>query len=272
MSHIRRVWAGMLTRNTNNSGTNSPIVLIVNEDGTDRLHNTFSDTPQEDQEQGQANIYEVDVAANNITPENLNNSSIRVGIRGNDAWRPEHFVVWGERATGGAILPLAIETDLTLQISTDRSEGNLSFPLRLAGLGNVGMRINRLLMLMTTANVRDAGTNSRVTLQISSGGGIIVDFDLPDTPQDEQERGQANLYFVPVNTPFTKRGLNPSGISLTIGGTDAWMPASFFLFGLDDAAGRPEALVPLVHIRNWNLGQLSTDSSEGVSSVTLPQV
>ena len=99
-----------------------------------------------------------------------------------------------------------------------------------------------------------------------------MDFDIPDTPQQDQERGQANLYFVPVSSPFTKGSLNRDAISLRIGGDDAWLPVSFFLFGLDDATGRPEALVPLVHIRNWTLGWLSTDAGEGVPSVTLPQV
>jgi len=265
MPHLRRLWAGMLTRYTVRSGTRDPIVLIVNENGIDRLHYTFPGDYHH-----KAELYEVNVAANNIIPENLNNSSIRVGIRGEDLWRPEHFVVWGERFTGGAIIPLAIETGL-IGISADASEGNLSFPLRLVGLGNEDMPINRLLMLMTTAE-EDAETNSPITLQISSEGSPIVDFDFPDTPQWDQEWGQANLYFVPVISPFTKRGLARDAISLRIRGDDAWLPASFFLIGLDDAKGRPEALVPLVHVRNWTLGWLSTDTSEGVPSVRLPQV
>lgn len=271
---LRRLWAGMLTKDTSYSGTDSRIVLIVNENGIDKLHKTFLDDPsQEDQEKGQANLYEVDVATNNISPDHLNNSSVRVGIRGDDLWRPEHFVVWGEQLTNGAIIPLAIETGLTIVLSTDASEGNLSFPLRLVGLGNQDMPINRLLMLMTTASTEDSETDSPVTLQIISGGSLVVDFDLQeDTSQRNQDRGQANLYFVPVNSPFTKRSLNQGNISLRIRGGDAWLPASFFLFGLDRATERPQALVPLVHIRTWNLGKLSTDTGEGVPSVTLPQV
>jgi hypothetical protein len=258
----------MLTRNTGNAGTNSPIVLVINEDGIDRLQKTFEDTPQDDQEQGQANIYQVEVAGSNITPENLNNSSIHVGIRGNDLWNPEHFVVWGERFTGGEIIPMAIETSLGVGISTDQTEGKLSFPLRRVASGNGKTQINRLLILMTTANHKDAGTDSNLTLKIiNSGGTAVVDFDIPDTPQDEQERGQANLYFSPVNTPFTKGHIKE--IRLIIGGEDAWEPASFFLFGIDNTSGRPGTLVPLVHIPNWGLSKLSTDSSEGLSFVSL---
>lgn len=265
MSHLRRLWAGMLTRNTEDDGTNSRIALSV--DGTQL---TFEDSSQEDQERGQANLYEVQVAGNNIIPENLNDSSIRAIILGDDAWRPEHFVVWGERFTSGAITPLAIETGISVQLSTDSGEGNSFLPLRLVGQGSSSMTINRLLLMMTTADSEDAGTNDKISLQVTTSGGIQVVNFIPDTPQDEQERGQANFYFVPVDSPFTRNSLTGNSIRLSTSGTDAWLPAKFFLFGLDDAAGRPESLVPLVNLRTWPLGQLSTDSSEGQGSVTLP--
>lgn len=273
MSHLRRVWTAMLTRNAPGSaGTDSRIVLIINQDGRDRLHHTFPDTCQNDQERGQANLYEVAVSQNGVEPDQLNNSSIRIGIRGDDQWRPEHAVVWGQRVTGGAVIPLAIETGLGARLSTDTGEGRLSLPLRRVGLGSSRMQIRRLLMLMTTSNRKNAGTDSGLELQISANGSQFVDFDIPDTPQDEQERCQANFYFVPVSSPFAKADLNNSSIRLSIKGADAWKPASFFLFGLDDAAGRPEFLVPLVHLRTWPHADLSTDPSEGVSSVTLSLV
>ncbi len=269
MSHFRRVWLGMLTRNTADSGTNSRIVLIVNENGLESLHHTFPDSSQDDQEKGEANLYQLDVAAQSIEPENLDNSSVRVGIRGDDLWRPEHIVLWGERLTGGAIIPVGIETEIGTTISTDEGEGNISLPVRRLALGSDRMRINRLLMLMTTANIKHAGTDSPIELEVSAGGAVLVDFDVPDTPQQEQERAQANLYFVPVNNPFTKTDLTNSSISLRIKGADMWTPSSFFLFGLDDASGRPESMVPLVHERTWPHGSMSTDPSEGVSSVAL---
>ena len=265
MPRLRRLWVGMLTRNIEDAGTNSRIALSI--DGTQL---TFQDTSQEDQERGQANLYEVQVAGNNIIPENLNNSSIRAVILGDDAWRPEQLFTWGERFTSGAITPLAIETDISVQLSTDPGEGNSFLPLRLVGQGSASMTINRLLLMMTTADSEDSGTNDRISLRITTSGGLrVVDF-IPDTPQDEQERGQANFYFVPVDSPFTKNSLAGNSIRLSTSGTDAWLPASFFLFGLDDAGGRPESLVPLVNLRTWTLGSLSTDSSEGQGSVTLP--
>lgn len=271
--HLRRLWTGMLTKNSRNSGTDSRIVLIVNANGIDRLHHTFPDTSQPDQEQGAANLYETSVTGNFIIPEDLNNSSIRVGIRGNDLWRPQHFVVWGERFSNGAIIPLAIETDLSVGLSTDVNEGNLSLPVRQVALGNANMAINRLLMLMTTANADHTGTDSTVELQITDEeGSIIVDYDIPDTPQADQDKAQANFYFVPVGSSFTRNNLVEGSIRLRIKGSDAWLPQSFFLFGLDDAQGRPESLIPIVHLRNWNRGWMSTDDSEGISSYTLPLV
>ncbi len=53
-------------------------------------------------------------------------------------------------------------------------------------------------MLMTRSNEDDAGTDSGIRLQITVNGGEVVDFLVPDTPQRDQERGQANWYFVPV--------------------------------------------------------------------------
>jgi hypothetical protein len=268
MSHLRRLWTGILTRNKNDeSGTDSRIALII--EGTQL---TLPDDPvQADQERGQANLYEIGVAANNIVPEDLTDSSIRLAILGNNAWRPEHFVVWGERFTGGAIVPLAIETDISAELSTDPDEGNVSLPLRLVGFGSATRVINRLLVMMTTASSDDAGTDNGITLRVTTSGGTeVVDFDFPETPQEEQERGQANLYLVPVGSGFTKASLAANSIRLSISGTDAWLPGSLFIFGLDDAAGRPEFLVPLVNLRTWPFGLMSTDSNEGRSSVTLP--
>lgn len=148
--------------------------------------------------------------------------------------------------------------------------------------GDRTMEINRLLLLMTTGGQLPEthflaegfdtapGTNSPIELQIESGGALVVHFRFPDTPQHDQEPGQANLYFAPVPTRFTKAQLGGNSIILQIKGDDAWLPTNFFLFGLDDATGRPEQLVPLVHLPDWPFGFMSTDSSEGIETVTLP--
>ncbi len=282
MSRLERLWVAMLTHDSSYAGTNSRTVIIITEDGIDRLHHTFTDTSQPDQEKGLANLYRVDVEENYIIPGNLGNSSVRVGTRGGDLWKPEHYVVWGERVLGmqdvGSFVPIAIETDLSARLSTEDGEGNISFPLRRVGLGAKDMPINRLLMVILTADVNNAGTDDEIRLQITVPAASPIPGDVvrkvnfvANTPQDDQERAQANFYLVPVNSSFTYNDLPAAdSISLSTDGSDAWLPKSFFLFGLDNASGRPNFLVPLVCRNNWSSDKwLSTDSNEGDSSVLL---
>jgi hypothetical protein len=267
MSHLDRIWTGITTRTAEDSGTDDAIEIVINENGIDRLRRTIGDTEQDDLEDGGANLYTMDVAANNIVPENLTNSSIRVGLKGGDAWRPEDIFMWGRRLTGGAVIPLALETNITTQLSTEAGEGASSMPLRRVALGARTMQINRLFMLMTTSTSDDAGTDNTITLQITTTG-LVVDFDSEDTSQEDLETSQANFYEVPVITSFSKASI--AMIRLEINGNDGWLPSSFFLFGVDDAEGRPEFVVPLVHLPSWAFGWMSTDSSEGVTRVQLP--
>src|SRR5262245_55521651 len=105
MAFLHTLWAGMLTDTKEDSGTDSSIVLIINETGgkPDLLHHTFPDTAQRDQETGQANVYaitkdEIQAPLGEsplFSADQLNESSVRVGIRGEDKWRPEAFFVWG---------------------------------------------------------------------------------------------------------------------------------------------------------------------------------
>ena len=269
MATLKRLWLAMRTCNSPaHAGTHSPVVLIVNENGKERLHHTFSDTHQDDQERGQANLYGLDVQAFNIDPGQLGHCSVRVGIRGGDQWWPEHFVLWGED-TDGVVEPLAAETDVSERLSTAHNEGHISLPLRRVEKGTANMAINQLLLLVITADVEDAGTHDPVELEVSSHGSTFAHFEIPDKPQSHLQRAQANLHFVPVSSPFTKENLTPDPVRLTITKDDAWLPASMFLFGLDHATGRPEHLVPLVYLPSWPHGWLSTDTSEGRPNVPL---
>ena len=117
---LSKIWIAMLTRDRRDAGTDSSINLVINSGGIERLNHTFPDTTQDDQERAQANLYEVNVTGRNIVPEELNNSSIRIGIRGSDAWRPEHIFIWGVRRVflETEVIPLAIETGINTQLST----------------------------------------------------------------------------------------------------------------------------------------------------------
>jgi len=280
----------MLTRQGADTGTDSKISLSINVGGAELLNQVFPDSGQVDQESTQANLYEFNVEGTRIEPGSLTNSSVRLQILGSDAWKPEHFFAWGEvpprtPLQNAGIFPLVIETGITQTLSTDTSEGVSSIPLRLVAKGGSGMGINRLLILLTTEGTQEDdsgiiatasppfGTDNSLEIQIISNDRLVVLSEIRDTAQDDLEIGAANFYTMPVIFPFTKSSLSNQSITLRIkGGMDNWHPASFFLFGLDDAEGRPESIVPLVHLPEWPFGFMEPDTTNGIASVTLPLV
>jgi hypothetical protein len=273
MPQLKDLWVGMETRDREDAGTDSKILLTVITNNRERLRHTFTDTFQEDQERGQANLYPVDVAGKGIDSDSLTSDSIVVRMEGDDQWSPRHIVVWG-RSNSGAVIPLAMKTEITDKISGDKEgdEGpdNLAIPKVVPGGADV--RINRLLMLMLTADAPDSGTPDEISLQVLNGGSLVAEFRSDDSSQADQDTSQANLYFVPVKSAFTKKSLVPGSIKLRTSGRDAWTPSQFFLFGLRLVSGRLESVVPLVHIPSWKPGlpSLSKAASEGAPFVDLP--
>jgi hypothetical protein len=290
---LRRLWVGMLTRNEEDSGTDSQIALTVTEDGADRLYHLFPDTSQNDQERGQPNLYEVPeelVLSAKISPERFVVAG--VDIRGNDAWQPEVVFVWGERLGDGAIIPLALnlKPDFTpenqrVTLSTDLDEGVARMALQSVRVGSLQTRIESLLLLINTSSADDSGTDDRLGLRVfPTGFPSVLTSRVPfpdDTSQEDLETGLPNLYEIRVGVPgpffpaFTRAQLAPNSIRLIIEGDDAWLPSSIFMFGLDSHsfANRPvREVVPLVHLPTWNLSPLSTALNEGRSEVVLPLV
>lgn len=277
---LTRLWVAMLTRRLGEDpGTNSNVSLSINVDGAQLLNQVFPNTDQEDQERAQANLYDFNVEGKRIEPGSLTNSSVRLQISGSDEWDPEHFFAWGEvppitALQNKAIVPLVIETEIRKTLSTTASEGDLSIPLRLVAKGSSRMSIRRLLILLTTKDAPgSSGTTNSLEIQIVSNDRLVALSEVRDTAQQDLERGGANFYTLPVIVPFTKRSLNNQSITLRIkGGMDNWRPASFFLFGLNDVAGRPESIVPLVHLPQWPFGIMDPDTTNGIASRTLPLV
>jgi hypothetical protein len=263
MPQLRKIWVAIRTRDQANADTDSTIALSINDKQI-----TYNQTTRHDQERGRANLYEKDVAAMGISTEELNNSAIRVLILGSDLWAPQHLVVWGEEADG-RLRPLAMETNINKILSTDPNEGNALLPLRLIDVPTAGVELTRLLFIVETNDFEDAGTDDAITLSVRNDSGAqLVDYTIPQGPGD-LERAQANMYFVPVEIPF--RRADVSVITLRTGGKDYWSPTKFFIFGLDGASNqRPGFLYPIVHIPRSNLGNLSTDPTEGNQSIRLP--
>lgn len=298
MPRLGHLWLGTVTGGRRFSGTDESIVLIVNTGGDrmDQVHHTFPDTPQEDLERNQANIYEVAqdqidwvLGSDTVDTGALNTSSVRIATRGSNAWRPKSVFVWGrEQRDDGVVVPLSLVVDLdrslswegtlaNVELSTDADEGPESIGLPPVAPGGPTMPIQGLIVGMITADEDDAGTDGLLHLRITTVAGLtVVDADLVDTDQDDQERGQANIYFIPVDTPFTKAELDFRSIELSItkDGDDAWLGSSFFLFGLGDPLPTyfSPLVEPLVCLATWDLGWLSTDPDEGRDSHKLPLV
>jgi hypothetical protein len=307
MARIEDLWFAMLT---GTEGSDSRVNLVISEGGTDRLNQLFGDTFQQDQEPGRANLYWLDVRSLGIDDTRLVDGSIRVGLLGDDAWQPEVLFLWGTTRAAPpsqfpGVVPLAIETEIGVELSTNDAGAVPSLPLRLVRTGSPTMTINRLLLVLQTefgprndinfpfgsgsvgGSTRgegpEAGTDDPIVLQIiAAGGGLVVNERFPETPQDDFSANEANLYSV-LGAPFTRAALGSDSVRLSIGGGDQWRPLRLFLFGLDDRAGRPESIIPLVYLDGrsligeaaggppgWPLDYLSTETGEGSPQVVLP--
>jgi hypothetical protein len=140
-------------------------------------------------------------------------------------------------------------------------------PVRHVGSGNANTVIRRVLLLAYTDRADDVDTESDVTLQIFASGQLMLDQKL----SHDFQRARAYWHFLEVERPFTRADIVTKGsMHLGILGTDAWLPKTVFIFGLDTEEGRPAEVVTLSAIPEWNLGWLSTDASEGANSVPLP--
>jgi len=291
MGVLSRLWFAMRTRNIEDAGTDDSIILIINEDGVEKLNFTFPDTSQDDQERGKANLY--GIGGFGIRTENLTDSSIKVAIKGKDFWFPEHVLIWGEEADN-RIVPLAAEWDIEAGISKDPKEGSSSFTVRRVGypmspaapVPDSKARVRQILVVLTTANVNDAGTGQQPSIEITYAGGRKHEEEIRTFRMNELKKGQAFFSLPDTEVPAlpsspVPRWNNLDSIVLKAGGDDAWLPSSFFVFGfttpyvdphpkLHYKEPKPSFIMPLVSIPNWNLGTLSTDLDEGKPSISLP--
>jgi hypothetical protein len=166
---------------------------------------------------------------------------------------------------------LAIETEIDRWLSTDGGEGKLHMPLRLVGRGSSDTPIHRVLLLIFTPGSGDRDTDDVISMQIATSTGIVLSQRITDTDQDDLEPDMGNWYMLASAAPFTRSQLFAGGkITLAIEGKDAWKPQCVFLFGFDTPTGRPNNVVTLCGLPDWNLGWLSRDLSEGQPQVDLP--
>lgn len=270
MPELARLWVALLTHRDKDSETRGTVTLSITVDGQRLLNQVLPRL----QLQARASLYKFNVEGKRINSETLTASSVRLqisGANGDDAWKPERFFLWGEEApppfSDLGIFPLAIEMGFREELSTDADEGVPSVPLRLVRKGNTDMRINRLLILLAT----EIGSKNSLEVQIVSNDRLVALCEIKDTSQRDLQASSSSFYTMPVILPFTRSSLTNESITLRIkGGMDNWKPRRFFLFGLNDATGRPESIVPLVHLQEWPFGTMAPDTTNGIASVTLP--
>jgi hypothetical protein len=272
MSTIDVLWIAHLNRNTDDAGSDSTINLTINVDGEDVLDSDFGSNV------GDGEGY-LNGGAQIETPFDsaaLTNSSVRIGVRDDDAWAPGDVLVFGhslEQFGSDVAVPLVMETGLNTWLSTDPSEGPLTIPLRRVGPGTSNTIIRRVLLLVHTqwaTRDTDTGTDSAIQLEVFLGENVLLRQEIADTSQSDLEKATSNWYVMDAPVPFTRGELQARGrIVLSILGDDAWKPQMLFVFGLDTASGRPNEVVSLASLPVWGPRWMSTDTSEGDPSVDL---
>jgi hypothetical protein len=273
MAMIDKLWLATLTKDKKDAGTDANrLNLTVNVDGEDLLDMDFTFMRASGGNLGpdkgwlsraQASISDSNPLPTQIESSLLTNSSIRLGIRTDDAWAPEAILLLGN--TEREVLPLAIETEVGNWLSTDPKEEKLTMPLRLVSPGSSTTLIHRVIFLCYTDSV--GGTDKPVELQITAGGIPVLTQQIPDTKQDDFEEYTGNWYFLSLAAPFIRGDvISNGGVTLRVAGTDSWLPKMVFLYGLDTVSGRPNEVVRLVAIPDWTFGALSSQ----VPPVQLP--
>ncbi|HEX7089906.1 MAG TPA: hypothetical protein VF192_07200 [Longimicrobiales bacterium] len=184
MAPVDRIWLATLTKNEDDAGTDArSLNLTVNVDGEDIADMDFGSMgavgglaggigPESDWlGRGQAALSGEDLPTP-LETGLLTNSSIRLGIRTDDAWGPRHVLVPGRSER--RVIPVAMETGLDRWLSTDGSEGKLTMPLRLVREGTSSTLIRRVLLLVYTESGADVETDSPIQLRITAAGNTVV--------------------------------------------------------------------------------------------------
>src|SRR5882757_2576475 len=246
MSTIDVLWLAFLNRNVEDAGSDSTINLTINVDGEDVLDNDYGSNVGD----GEAYLNGGNQLPAPFDSATLTNSSVRVGLRDDDAWAPGDVLVFGHSLAEfqtGIVVPLAMESGLTAFLSTDASEGPLTVPLRLISPGTSNTVIRRVLLLVETqfsGLFGDTGTDSAIQLEVFAGENLVLRQEIDDTSQSDLEKATSNWYIMDAGVPFTRGEVQAGGrIVLSILGDDAWKPMVLFIFGLDTASGRPNEIV-----------------------------
>jgi hypothetical protein len=242
---------------------------------------------------GAGAVWRFDMREANLDSADL---SFELHASGDDAWAPEHVIVWGINGRVGdeRVIPLAGFLDLATPtthpdagtwISTDTSEGERILFIPSVERGRDATRARRLIVVCATdpyggmfpaavgprTSFEAQGTSASVTLQGGAAGRLFLSYTLPATGVGGNlQRGEGAFFIVDLAAPFSRQDLDGGAFTLTIQQFDEWVPDYFAVFGVDTTRAGPRALIPFVAASAFELKIMSSDSARGFHSVVLP--
>src|SRR5262245_20003251 len=107
MPEVNFLYLAALTRDVNDAGSPDQLNVTINVDGIDVATAEF--VAEHPKAQGYLQLAVADVS---FYSDPLTNSSVRIGNRGDNAWAPEHILLFAD-SNVTPTLPIAMETDLT---------------------------------------------------------------------------------------------------------------------------------------------------------------
>ena len=237
-------------------------------------------------------MFRFDVREANLDSADL---TIELHASNDDAWSPEHVIVWGISGRVGdeRVIPLAAFLDLAspltpadggVWISTDTSEGERILFVPSVGRGTTATRARRLIVISATdayprcfLRRRDqAVTSKRLERTGPSRCKAAAPGDCSSLTRCRPRRraisatAEAGSTSSILAAPFSRQDLEGGAFTLTIGSDDWWKPRLLRGIGVDTVNGGPRALIPFVAASAFELRQMSSDPAEGFHSMVLP--
>ena len=218
MTRLREFQVATLTYDQSFAGTNSLPTIIINQQGFERIHQRMTDDNRLSgsfkREKAALFTQQLPIGGQHLEHNFFNPSSIRVATRSNDQWRPQHVFVWG-KTVADVTIPLAIETNMNVELSSEvdssgNPEGVVSAPIRSVQRGGPNVTIRRLQLVVSTRSNANAWTDDPLYVQVEIPGTLLVNHTVPTTAAD-LDNGTANMFMVPVASPFTKSMLQANG-------------------------------------------------------------
>src|SRR5688572_29649672 len=285
MSILADIYVAARTRNVPDADTDDLPVLVVRR-GSAIVFSKQLFGGSSRVKRGAAAIWRVDVRNEFLDHADL---TFELHASGNDAWSPEDVIIWG---TAGIwigqeiVIPLAASLNLATAgtfpkggrwISTDVTEGVRIYPITPMGRGQDATRAQRVIVLAATdpygglipPPVRptitpgEEATRASLTVQAGAPGRLLMSYTLPATQAGGNlQRGEAAFCKADLAAPFSRQDVEVGAFTLSIDGSDSWVPNYFAVFGIGPEFGTPRVLIPFVATTGYPLHVMSSDTGK----------